>query len=467
MDHLARLIALVAVLVFVPCAHAYKSVTQQPVTTYTCTGPNGNKASSTTGAASACTAVLPGKVTSGLSTDHFYNETTYYIQTCGTDANGQYCQYYAHTVYPNCSTCAGPDTLAGAMRLTVASSVACPANSTQIGSTSSCNCNAGYLANGSSCVQYTCPPSGSYSSVTQPDQKVANAGDSICSGGCGMQPSSWKVGQDGQIWATWPFKATGAFCQGATDTSGAATGEQNTSNPAPVPCGQNQCPGTVNGATICVPCKGQQEQGPSTSASAPGSGASSATGSSTKTECNGVSCTTTTTTTDGGGNVTGTTQTTQKQESFCKENPQSSLCKQSSISGSCGGPVACDGDAIQCAIAADQLKRNCQWFEDPAGPAMKAAGDAIMNDQVQPAGHPAASPDAVPIGFASQIDQSDALGGGSCPGDVSIAFTVPLVGQQNVSMPLSKVCEPLQLVGRLGVAITLLWAGIFVFRGVS
>lgn len=457
MDRVTRLIAVLLLLFVVP-AHAYKTVTRKPTTTYTCTGISGQKASSTSGAAAACSQVVPGKVTSGGATDHYYTETTYYIQDCGTDSNGQFCRYYAHTVYPNCSTCAGPDTWAGSLRVSVATSIACPINSTQIGATENCNCDSGYLASGGNCVQYTCPPSGSYTAITQPDQKVGNAGDSVCTGGCSYAPSSWKVGQDGQIWATWPFKSTGGFCQGAPDATGATTGELNSSNPAPVPCGQNQCPGTVNGATVCVPCKGQQEQGPSTSASAPDGSASSATGTSTKTECNGVSCTTTTTTTDGTGAVTGTQQVTQKQESFCKENPQSSLCKQSSISGSCGGPIACDGDAIQCAIAADQIKRNCQWFDDAGTAPLKSAGDAAMTGQDQPAGHPANSATSQSVSFGSQLDQTDRLGG-SCPQDVSFS----LMGKA-VVMPMSKACEPLQIVGQLAVAVTALACAFIVFK---
>lgn len=348
----------------------------------------------------------------------------------------------------------------------------CPDNSAEVGTApnTSCACFGGFAPKNGKCEQYTCPPSGSYSAVTQPDQKVANAGDGQCSGGCSYTPSSWKVGADGQIWATWPFKSTGKFCGGdpKPGTTNVDSGEKNTKNPAPIPCGTNQCPGTVNGQAVCVPCKGQQEQGPSTSASAPSGSASGAQAGSSEssTMCNGVNCTTTTTTKDSSGTVTGTVEKTEKQESFCKENPTSALCKQSSFGGQCGA-VTCEGDAIQCAIAADQYRRNCQWFDDEAAVPLSQSGNAGMNGLNQPDGHPAKSPDAVPVSFSSAIDQSDALGGGNCPSDVSFSITVPVVGAQSVNLALSKVCEPLRLVGNLGVAITLLWAGLFVFRGVS
>lgn len=324
-----------------------------------------------------------------------------------------------------------------------------------------CACDPGYNVQSGKCKQYTCPPSGSYSAVTQPDQKVANAGDGQCSGGCSYTPSSWKVGADGQIWATWPFKSTGKFCGGdpKPGTTDVDSGEKNTNNPAPIPCGANQCPGTVNGQAVCVPCKGQQEQGPSSSASAPAGAASGAqTGSSdTKTTCDGVSCTTTTTTKDANGNVTGTVDKTQKQESFCKENPQSSLCKQSSFGGACAA-TTCEGDAVQCAIAADQYKRNCQWFDDPATDGLKQKGDAAMTGELQGGDHPANAATSQSVSFASTIDQTDRLGGG-CPQDV----VVTVLGK-SITMPMSKACAPLQLVGQLAVAVTMLICAFIVFK---
>lgn len=338
----------------------------------------------------------------------------------------------------------------------------CPENSTSYSGANgvkSCACNSMFRGvGGNRCEQYTCPPSGSYSAITQPDQKVPVAGATMCSGGCGYQPSSWKVGQDGQIWAAWPFKSTGSFCNGDKKAGTPVdTGEANSKNPAPVPCGQNQCPGTVNGATICVPCKGTQEQGPSTTASAPGTGASAATVTDSTTECNGVNCTTTTTTRDGYGNVTGQTQTSEKQESFCKENPQSALCKQSSFGGACAA-TTCEGDAVMCAIAADQFKRNCEWFEDQAAAQLATVGNAALTGQDRPPGHPANDASAQSVSFASVIDQTDRLGSG-CPTDVAVS-----VAGKSVSIPFSSMCGNLQLVGNLMVGFCMFVAALIVFR---
>ncbi|RYE81475.1 MAG: hypothetical protein EOO80_00995 [Oxalobacteraceae bacterium] len=287
---------------------------------------------------------------------------------------------------------------------------------------------------------------------------MAQAGDNICSGGCSFKPSSWKVGADGNIWASWPNKSTGSFCNGdpSTTNPGTFSGEQNTKNPAPVACGLNQCPGQVNGATICVPCAGQKEDGPSSSASAPSGSASAPTSSSSSTTCNGVTCTTTTTTTDGNGQ-TGTASTTQKQESFCKDNPESALCKKSSFGGQCAA-TSCDGDAIQCAIAADQYKRNCQWFDDPGTDPLRQSGVSAMTGDLQPADHPIKAAQSVSLDFGSTIDQFDRLSG-SCPQDLS--FTV---AGKSVTLALSKSCAPLQLVGQLAVAVTMLICAFIVFK---
>ena len=368
---------------------------------------------------------------------------------------------YRETEYSNGKQSGSSNRVIGTSAVT---EVTCPDGSDAIGPAGAgqkCVCSSGFRKGpGNTCEQYTCPPSGSYSAVTQPDQKVANAGDGQCSGGCAYTPSSWKVGADGQIWATWPFKSTGKFCRGVGQSGSpdVPSGEENTNSPAPVPCGTNQCPGTVNGATICVPCKGQQEQGPSTSASAPAGSASGAGGgSSTKTECNGINCTTTTTTTDAAGNVTGTAEKTEKQESFCKENPTSSLCKQSSFGGSCAA-TTCEGDAVMCAIAADQYKRNCEWFDDPASAQLATVGNAAINGLSRPDGHPANAPDAQSVSFSSVIDQTDRLGG-SCPADVSVT-----VAGRSVVMPLSSMCGNLQLIGNLMVGFCMFVAALIVFR---
>lgn len=59
---------------------------------------------------------------------------------------------------------------------------------------------------------------------------------------------------------------------------------------------------------------------------------------------------------------------TKDQASFCKENPKSPFCIESSFGGGCGGPPACTGDAIQCAIASMQHEMKCKLFDQTNTP---------------------------------------------------------------------------------------------------
>jgi hypothetical protein len=468
MDIVARLI-FVCLALLPSLSFGIGSTPVQLVELWACSGRLGLKESSS--AFGACSAAYAGVGESGEGTG-FRTVTVYKVLSCGPEGGSETvfrCVVEREETRTLISSgdVVSRETYSGHLLAGKrAPEYKCGPGATQTGtgSTSVCACNSGFAPDPATnqCKQYACPPSGGYSAVTQPDQKVANAGDIICSGGCGQQPSSWKVGEDGQIWATWPFKSTGRFCGGDASASepSVSTGEQNSQNPAPVACGTNQCPGNVNGAAVCVPCKKQVEEGPSTSASAPGGSASSpgAGSSSTSVECNGVNCTTTTVTRDGAGNVVGSAQKTEKQESFCKENPESSLCKKSSFGGTCG-TTTCEGDAIQCAIAADQYRRHCQWFDDSAAAQLADVGNAAITGQARPDGHPANAPDAQSVAFSSSIDMTDRLGGG-CPSDVAVN-----VAGRSVAIPFSSMCGNLQLVGGLMVGFCMFVAVLIVFRG--
>lgn len=465
---LAVLVVLVMALVFASeKAFALDYVSPESAESYTCVDPNNNLNVAEGGSAgAACSAVvanMPKAVVRGWYTERYsysvgecanggcaLTTTVNFVNNNGGDAPAPPSTYYGRMGY------SGP-----------AITLVCPKDTkpfTRSNGQKACACDGLSLAQGNKCVQYTCPPSGGYSAITQPDQKVPNAGDGICTGGCGYTPSSWKVGQDGQIWATWPFKSTGKFCGGdkRTDEPALDSGEKNSNNPAPVPCGTNQCPGTVNGVAICVPCKSTADAGTTTAASAPGTGASGSTGAgdtttTKQTECNGVSCTTTTTTRDGSGNVVGQVKEDKPQESFCAENPGSPLCKKSSFGGQCSSTV-CEGDAVQCAIAADQYRRNCQWFDDPGAAQLAADAQSAMNGQAQPDGHPAKSAQEQSISFATAIDQMDRLAG-SCPADVTVS-----VSGRPLTIPFSSMCQNLQIVGNLMVGFCMLVAALIVFR---
>jgi len=145
-----------------------------------------------------------------------------------------------------------------------------------------------------------------------------------------------------------------------------------------------------------------------------------------------------------------------KDKDFCKENPDLSICKPGSFSGSCKASFECDGDAIQCAIARDQHQRSCEMFDNPSeesklydkhkGKEGNQTEDLPGNDTVSITG--------------SMIDTSDALGGGACIADKSVT-----VWNRTISLPFSQVCADLAMFGNLLVAVSMLLAGRIVTRG--
>jgi len=112
---------------------------------------------------------------------------------------------------------------------------------------------------------------------------------------------------------------------------------------------------------------------------------------------------------------------------------------------------------VQCAIAQRIHKSACAWEEVDEG--LKSAGLSAMNGQTQPEGHPGGSVDAKSISFSSVIDQSNSIGGGSCPSDT----VIPVAGH-SFTIPFSKLCGSLQLLGNLVVAFAMLAAAFIVFR---
>lgn len=142
---------------------------------------------------------------------------------------------------------------------------------------------------------------------------------------------------------------------------------------------------------------------------------------------------------------------------FCKENPDSPICKNGTFGGSCAASFTCDGDAIQCAIAKEQHLRNCKLFDDQSDesllydtekakdPNRKVTSDLPGNETVDMTG---------------RIDMSDALGGGGCISDLSIS-----VLGQSISLPISVICPYLAMLGNVLVAVSLLLAVRIVGRG--
>jgi len=350
-------------------------------------------------------------------------------------------------------------------------SVVCPSNSNAVQGGKACECMDGFKLQGAQCVPYDCPIGGAYSVYTQTDMQVNAAGDTVCSAGCVYKPSVYRQGKDGRVWGGWPFVASGGTCTGDRDSTGVSSGSANEKNPAPTPCAQGMCPGSasMNGSSVnvCVPCSSTIEPPKTSTTETPSMGASSPDGSNSsktttkeQTSCDGVTCTTTRTTTDDKGNVR-QTQTDQKpQQTFCQENPQATICKDSKWGGSCA-QTQCNGDAVQCAIAQEQYRRNCQLFDDTGMKKYQDLANQAAGAGLRPSDHPNNDKNVVDMGdFSKSVDTSDSLGASaSCPADYGFVF----MGTETV-LSFSSVCDQARILGNLGVAVCWLVCGLIVFR---
>lgn len=185
--------------------------------------------------------------------------------------------------------------------------------------------------------------------------------------------------------------------------------------------------------------------------------------------------TTTTTTTAVGGaqTVTVTQQTTvaasgapgssdqaQKEKGFCQQNPNLSICRESSVSGTCG-QISCQGDAVQCATLRAAAIMECRERQDredaDASPVLALGRDAGSGNDPEKGDFP--SPQNAKIfDVPSTLDSSGWLGGGQCFTDK----VVQVMGR-SISLPFSKVCDIL-IALRYALMIV---AGLISYRTVS
>lgn len=392
------------------------------------------KGPSASAVCSAWVAAQQTTVTSGITT----NQYTY---TLGTISPLGYCEVAKTTVACTNGNCSPP--AAGTVYVTYTkSSVNCQPQ-----------CPAAGETKGSSSTVWYAQRQGSAGSMT------------FCSDGCGFDGAI--AGQD----ASGTYFGGPAVSKGATCTDSAAT--PNTT-PSQVPPGK--CPGTVNGTAVVVPCDktwSAPTKGTGTTTTTNGSTTSTSnTGNTSQTTCNAAVCTTTTTTTqtnpDGsGGTTTGTS--TQPRSEYCAKNPGDPQCSDgvddgadspeedpSSFGGSCGG-FSCSGDAVQCAMAQEQHRRNCTMFET-ATP-ISTIGSNAANAQ-DPADHPKNAADTVAVNLASKLSSVPLFGStGQCPQDVNFSSQ-----GHSFSLPFSVWCPYLNLLGAAFMAACYLAAGFIVFR---
>lgn len=284
-------------------------------------------------------------------------------------------------------------------------------------------------------------------------------GTTACIGGCSYTRSAsgnfstcsgWS---DATGWSSCYLAQSGATC---STPNGAPSSAQ-------AQCPVGQCPGTINGVPVCVPCTGKTDtQSSGTKTTTNPDGSTTTTTTTINSTSYGGSTTTTTTTNitntpAGGGTPTTTTTTdteTKPKDSFCIENPDSPLCKQSSFGGSCGS-FSCDGDAIQCAMAKEQHKRNCVLFETETEQSTLGRDAAAGNDPFK-SQFPTAEGQKQTIDLSSKLDQSGFLSG-SCPAPLQTSF----MGHQ-ITLDWSNACMVVEWLGYLVVASAMVLAYLII-----
>jgi hypothetical protein len=251
----------------------------------------------------------------------------------------------------------------------------------------------------------------------------------------------------------------------------------------PGPC--KGIPGEVNGVSVCLDPSSAKTEGVDWSQTTDGQGNKSDVKNEVKCDKEQCTVTTTTTPTAGGTSTTSTSNVSRTQycaknptssvcggsddpsgstknqgggsggdgdkgDGFCKENPDSPICKQSSFGGSCAASFTCDGDAIQCAVAKEQHIRNCRLFDDASDESRLYEAEKAKDKNRDVT---ADLPGNQTVDISSKLSSENVLGGGSCVSDLNIT-----VMQRSITLPISSICPQLAYLGYILVAIASLVA---------
>lgn len=349
----------------------------------------------------------------------------------------------------------------------------CPSGSTLV--SGSCVCNTGLVEEDGRCVtpdpNKVCASLGDLGSSSS---KWVYKGDSLstCRGDCVFIPESSGYDKVSGYTIAWgKLINQGLACGATADTESKGYSDSDPDKPIDAPHAgeKGYCPGTYNGATIWVKCSSTNEttKTDNTTTKTETSGGTSSTGTTTtsttsKTSCDGSNCTTTTTTTttNPDGTKTDKSETTsQAQADYCTRNPNATACKKAegSFGGSCSAGFTCEGDAVQCAIAREAYRRNCELLEKETPES--TLGKNIANGDDRPVGHPGNSPDIVNV--SGNINQTNPYGG-SCPPDINLN-----VYGKTVIVPLSNACDIFKWMGYIAVAFTMYAAARITMSGIS
>jgi len=255
---------------------------------------------------------------------------------------------------------------------------------------------------------------------------------------------------------------TGAVCTGSEQV------------PAPAPPPQPNCPqcecfekggsyGTVNGVPTCVPAGTpgsppvEYKQPPKVETTTPPATPENPNPQPVTTITN--TTTTIIAPTSPGGepqvketktNSDGSTSTVSMgKDQYCQQNPNAKLCGEGSddmFGGSCNAGFSCDGDVIQCAIAKEQHKRNCELFEKTT-PQSDLGNQLIAGTDIGETNNPAKLENREVISLPETLDSSDGGVVGSLQ-NVSVPF-----GGQSITLPFSSLNGALDICGLIILGI--------------
>lgn len=367
----------------------------------------------------------------------------------------------------------------------------CPAGQEFDAATATCKvpeCAAGQVRNTiTQQCQPPCHPAGTAggSNYVSPFTKHP---PSICRDGCSLTVGGGTtIPHSGGTWyMVTGLVHTGNFCSGAEGASGSGEGTSydEPGDPEPITvtpdedpprCKAGQCPGEVNGIFVCVSCTDvatpdkpvtqYDKKTETTTTGTPPNQTTETKTTETKSTHDGsgtVTSTTTTSTTKTDANGTTTTdgkaEKKESQESFCKENPTSTFCKEGKWGGSCDA-FTCEGDAVECALSREVHQRNCEASKSNAYTDLTDAAEAGTDNA---SGYIQAQKDAAALDVNARFSQSlDASPiAASCPASRSVA----LPGGNSLEISFEKPCEIAGWLGHFVQAFAYLFAALIVLR---
>lgn len=126
------------------------------------------------------------------------------------------------------------------------------------------------------------------------------------------------------------------------------------------------------------------------------------------------------------------------QGDACKEAPDLKQCTDDTgITGSCAGAFQCKGDGLQCAMALEQHKRNCELFE-------KQNDYSRLFDELKAGQTNDGAIQGTEVDLAGHFKVDSVIGNGVCPADITV-----MVMDRPIPVRLSDFCQYFNAMGYL------------------